>query len=253
MVSIDAGKNKSEYGNIVSPGVLAQNHQHIFCVRIDPAIDGHSNSVMIEESHAVADKKRNPYGNFYEVVSKQVETASWIDAAPQNNMVVKMVNPGKQNKISGKNVGYKFTPAATQLLLAQDESIQAQRARFAQHHVWVTKYRDGELYAGGRYTLQSRKEIDGVGDAVARGEKLGKDGEDIVVWNCFGLTHNPRVEDWPVMPVEIHELKIKPSDFFEANPSIDVPSSRNLSSKLVGEGTVEKEGTECCKGDEAKL
>lgn len=236
----------------MAPGVLAQNHQHIFCVRIDPAIDGPANSVIIEESHAVADKKRNPYGNFYEVVSKQVEKASWLDAKPMNNMVVKMVNPGKQNPISGKNVGYKFMPEATQLLLAQDESIQAQRARFAQHHVWVTKYKDGELYAGGRYTLQSRKEIDGVGDAVARGETLGKDGEDVVVWNCFGLTHNPRVEDWPVMPVEIHELKIKPADFFEANPSIDVPSSRNMSSKLVGEGRTKKEEESCCKANGVK-
>jgi primary-amine oxidase len=24
---------------------------------------------------------------------------------------------------------------------------------------------------------------------------------DVVVWSCFGLTHNPRVEDWPVMQV----------------------------------------------------
>lgn len=253
VVSIDAGKNKSEYGNVVSPGILAQNHQHIFCVRIDPAIDGPSNSVMIEESHPVADKKRNPYGNFYEVISKQVEKASWLDAKPMNNMVVKMVNPGKQNPISGKNVGYKFIPAATQMLLAQDDSIQAQRARFAQHHVWVTKYKDGELYAGGRYTLQSRKEIDGVGDAVARGETLGKEGEDVVVWNCFGLTHNPRVEDWPVMPVEIHELKIKPADFFEANPSIDVPSSRNMSSKLAGEGSPKTEEESCCKANGSKL
>lgn len=236
----------------MAPGVLAQNHQHIFCVRIDPAVDGPANSVMIEESHPVADKKRNPYGNFYEVVSKQVEKSSWLDAKPMNNMVVKMVNPGKQNSISGKNVGYKFMPAATQMLLAQDESIQAQRARFAQHHVWVTKYKDGELYAGGRYTLQSRKEIDGVGDAVARGETLGRDGEDVVVWNCFGLTHNPRVEDWPVMPVEIHELKIKPADFFEANPSIDVPSSRNMSSKLAGGGSTKKEEESCCKTNGAK-
>ncbi|CAD6442153.1 92037083-fbfe-43d0-a3a1-22c901f4ee68 [Sclerotinia trifoliorum] len=255
VVSIDAGKNKSEYGNVVAPGVLAQNHQHIFCVRIDPAVDGPLNTIMVEESHAVADKTRNPYGNFYEVVSKPVEKVSWIDAAPMNNMFIKMINPAKKNKISGKNVGYKFMPAATQVLLAQDESIQAQRARFAQHHVWVTKYRDGELFAGGRYTLQSKREIDGVADAVERGEQLPEEGEDVVVWNCFGLTHNPRVEDWPVMPVEIHELRIKPCDFFEGNPAIDVPGLRNLESRLVvgsgkergkdGEGEGEKKES-CC-------
>jgi primary-amine oxidase len=246
VVSIDAGK-KSEYGNVVSPGVLAQNHQHVFCVRIDPAIDGHANSVLVEESHAVPiSEERNPYGNFYEVVQTPITKSQWIDAAPQHNRVVKMVNPNKKNAISGKSVGYKFTPAPTQMLLAQKESIQAQRATFAQHHVWVTKYKDGELYAGGRYTLQSRKEIDGVGDAVERGDELVEEGDDVVVWNSFGLTHNPRVEDWPVMPVEIHELHIKPADFFKANPSIDVPSSKNLASKLVER---EKNGdtSACCQ------
>ena len=26
--------------------------------------------------------------------------------------------------------------------------------------------------------------------------------EDVVVWHSFGVTHVPRVEDWPVMPKE---------------------------------------------------
>ena len=54
-----------------------------------------------------------------------------------------------------------------------------------------------ELYAAGRYTLQSRKEKGGVADAVGRKDKTVQ--EDVVVWSVFGLTHNPRVEDWPVM------------------------------------------------------
>ncbi|MBH1945555.1 hypothetical protein I5L01_15135, partial [Erythrobacter sp. YJ-T3-07] len=47
------------------------------------------------------------------------------------------------------------------------------------------------------FTLQSTKEVEGVGDAAARGDNV--EDEDIVVWSSFGLTHNPRVEDWPVM------------------------------------------------------
>lgn len=110
-----------------------------------------------------------------------------------------MINANKKKGISEKPVGYKFTPAATQLLLAAPNSVQYQRALFASHHVWITKYKDGELYAGGRYTLQSQKEIEGVADAVARKDAV--DNTDVVVWNIFGLTHNPRVEDWPVMRV----------------------------------------------------
>lgn len=65
VVNIDPCKT-SEYGNVVSGGVLAQNHQHIFCVRIDPAIDGHDNSVVVEESHPVPlNEATNPNGNYY--------------------------------------------------------------------------------------------------------------------------------------------------------------------------------------------
>lgn len=197
VVGIDPGKI-SNYGNVVSPGALAQNHQHIFCVRIDPAIDGHENSVLIEESHRVlTNPKTNPYGNFYSVDQVLIDRPRWIDAASENNRIIKITNQNKINSVSGKPVGYKFTPPSTQHLLANPGSIQSERARFAHHHVWVTKHKDGEFFAAGRYTLQSRKESGGVADAIKRNEPIGS--EDVVVWSVFGLTHNPRCEDWPVM------------------------------------------------------
>ncbi|KAH6708998.1 copper amine oxidase 1 [Leptodontidium sp. MPI-SDFR-AT-0119] len=239
VVNIDPGKT-SAYGNVVSPGALAQNHQHIFAFRVDPAIDGPRNTIICEESHPVPmNEATNPAGNMYEVRQDVIKTSQWLDAAPQHNRTIKMVNTSKKNRISGKPVGYKFTPTASQLLLADPASIQARRAQFATHHVWVTKYKDGELYAGGRYTMQSRNEVDGVADAIARKDEL--ENEDVVIWNVFGLTHNPRVEDWPVMPVEIHEWHIRPADFFEANPSINVPSSRDLTSKLA-----DRSREDCC-------
>lgn len=76
---------------------------------------------------------------------------------------------------------------------------------------------------------------------AARNESV--ENEDVVVWNVFGLTHNPRVEDWPVMPVEVYQVGFRPSDFFERNPAIDVPGSKNMASVLVGGGK-EEEG--CC-------
>ena len=78
----------------------------------------------------------------------------------------------------------------TQKLLASPGSIQAQRALFTNHHVWVTKYQDDELYAAGRFTLQSQLEQGGVHDMAARKDDVAE--EDLVVWNVFGLTHNPR-------------------------------------------------------------
>lgn len=182
-------------------------------------------------------------GNYYEVQTKPVTKSSWIDAAPQHNRVFKIVNESKKNRISGKPVGFKLISPPTQLLLADPNSVQSQRAAFAQHHTWVTKYKDGDLYAGGRFTLQSRVERDGVADMVARND--GVRDEDVVLWSVFGLTHNPRVEDWPVMPVEIHQVNLRPADFFEANPALDVPSKKDNSSREV------YQQVDCC--NKAKL
>ncbi|KAH7122759.1 copper amine oxidase-like protein [Dendryphion nanum] len=236
VVNIDPGKT-SDYGNVVSGGVLAQNHQHIFAARIDPAIDGHTNTALYEESHpAPVSPTTNPNGNFYEIRKTPITHSAGLDAAPLHNRVFKITNPASLNPISGRPVAYKFTPPPTQKLLAAPGSIQSNRALFTQHHVWVTKYRDDELYAAGRFTLQSQLEKGGVADMVKRNDNV--ENEDLVVWSVFGLTHNPRVEDWPVMPVDIFRVELKPSDFFTANPAIDVPSTKNEASVLV-----EKE---CC-------
>ena len=243
VVNIDPGKT-SPWGNVVSPGALAQNHQHIFAIRMDPAIDSLSsgNTIFREESLPMSmDKATNPRGNAWRVVSEPITKSSHLDASPFTNLTIKMSNTHIANPISKKPVSYKFMPSATQLLLADKDSIVAKRAAFAQHHVWVTSYRDGELFAGGEFTNQSRFEVGGVGDAVAREDNV--EDTDVVVWSVFGLTHNPRVEDWPIMPVEKHELHIRPADFFDRNPALDVPSNKNLASVQVN-----GEGKECCNG-----
>jgi primary-amine oxidase len=76
---------------------------------------------------------------------------------------------------------------------------------------------------------------------VARNDEV--ENEDVVVWNVFGLTHNPRVEDWPVMPVEIHQLHLRPADFFERNPALDVPGNKNLASVEIGRAA----NGDCCQ------
>ncbi|EER27933.1 hypothetical protein D8B26_005949 [Coccidioides posadasii str. Silveira] len=241
VVNIDPGKT-SPWGNVVAPGVLGQNHQHLFCLRVDPAIDGHSNTIFREESLPMPiDPATNPYGNAYNVVSQPIEKSSGFDASPFTNLVVKMSNTNIRNPISGKPVSYKFTPPPSQLLLADPQSIMARRAKFARHHLWVTSYKDGEFYAAGDFTNQSHEERGGLADAVSRDENTVD--TDIVLWSVFGFTHNPRVEDWPVMPVEKIELQFRPSDFFDRNPALDVPAVKNTASVLVGNKT-------CCQSSE---
>jgi primary-amine oxidase len=52
------------------------------------------------------------------------------------------------------------------------------------------------------------------------------------VWYSFGVTHLPRVEDFPVMPVETVGFMMKPYNFFGRwNPTLDVPPDRNAASR----------------------
>lgn len=181
VVAIDAGKT-SAYGNLVAPGVLAQNHQHIFAARLDPAVDSYAageTAVVLEESHPLPalDAATNPHGNGYEVRRTPLDRAAFADAEPRLNRVVRLENRCRTNAVSGKPVGYKFAPSATQLLLAHPDSTQAKRAPFAQHHLWVTGHRDGELWAAGEFTNQSRGEVGGVKAMVERGDWFATDGE----------------------------------------------------------------------------
>jgi len=50
------------------------------------------------------------------------------------------------------------------------------------------------------------------------------DGQDIVMWHTFGPTHVPRPEDWPVMPVTRTGFMLKPTGFYDRNPTLDVPA-----------------------------
>ncbi|KAF4990792.1 hypothetical protein FDECE_14234 [Fusarium decemcellulare] len=149
---IDAGKD-SPWGNIVSPGVLAANHQHPFSLRIDPMLDSARNSVFQEDSIAITQTDdENPYGNAWHISKTRFENAGHAGAAPFSNRVFKTVNENIRNPVSGNLVGFKLVPQPCQLLLAGPNSVVHKRARFAEHYIWVTRYRDGDPWAGGKWT-----------------------------------------------------------------------------------------------------
>jgi primary-amine oxidase len=46
---------------------------------------------------------------------------------------------------------------------------------------------------------------------------------DIVVWHTYGHTHVCKPEDFPIMPVEYVGFSLKPNNFFDGNPAMDLP------------------------------
>ncbi|KAL4876380.1 copper amine oxidase [Aspergillus karnatakaensis] len=229
------------WGTNVGPGVMAPFHQHMFSLRIDPAIDGYKNTVIYQDSVPLPEDENNPYLIGYTTNQQRIKrsTAATLDVS--KNRVFKIQNDNNINPITYKPVSYKLMAQPSQMLLASPRSFTHKRAVFATKPIWVTKYRDDELFAGGEFTNQSKKS-DGLEVWAARDESV--EDEDLVLWHTFGLTHNPRIEDFPVMPVERVSVMLKPDGFFTKNPALDVPPSTQGFNK----STLEPEAVGCCSG-----
>jgi primary-amine oxidase len=242
---IDVG-DSVPYGTIVAPGVMAPYHQHLFSLRIDPAIDGYKNSLLVEESHPMPVEDASLMTNVGYVTKKDyVETETPLDTDNRSGRVFKIVNENVKNPVTGGPVGYKLVPHYSQMLLAHPSSYHSIRSEFADYPIWVTQHRDDEIFAAGEHTLQSETGS-GVATWIKSREKPESvRNEDIVIWHTFGTTHNPRVEDWPVMPVEKMMVTLKPLNFFTRNPALDVPISNQADNKSVLV-TDEAEAGSCC-------
>lgn len=212
------------FGTVVHPGVLAGFHQHFFSLRIDPMVAGQGNTVVYDEAVAIPrDPKLNPHGVGYTVRQTPIETSGGYDLDPGTNRTFKIINPGVRNAVNGAAVGYRLAIPPMQAILADTDSFHHRRAEFADRSVYVTRHADGELYAGGLYTNQSRGGS-GVRGWAERADSLA--AGDPVVWVQFGINHVPRTEDFPVMSAETLRVTLRPVNFFEKNPALDVPSSR---------------------------
>ncbi|KAK6381556.1 hypothetical protein LTS17_004614 [Exophiala oligosperma] len=230
---------KVPFGTTVAPGVLAPYHQHLFSLRIDPAVAGYKNSLVVEESHAMPiqdPQVHNPFGIGYTTESRVVEDECGLDLDHSVNRVFKIVNEEVINPVTGGPVGYKLAPCYSQLLLAHPSSYHAKRSEYGAHAVWVTRHSDDELFPSGHHTMQS---LGGQGiaswikDRQEKKQSTSVKNSDIVVWHTFGSTHNPRVEDWPVMPTEKMLVGMKPVNFFTSNPAMDVPVSTQEKNQSV--------------------
>lgn len=238
----DLTKVPNPYGVVVHPGAMAPYHQHFFSLRIDPRVAGVGNEVVYDEAYALPrDPNTNPHGTGYTVRRSQVTKSGGYDLDVARNRVFKVINPKVRNQVNGSAVGYKIHVPPMQFLLADKESYHYKRAEFADHNIYVTKHSEDELFAGGTFTNQSRGGT-GVRSWADRNENL--DGEP-VVWVNFGINHFPRVEDFPVMPQEMIRVMLRPVNFFDKNPAIDVPSSNQALNR-----SVLLNPSECCSNGE---
>ncbi|UYY79733.1 primary-amine oxidase [Arthrobacter sp. YA7-1] len=212
------------YASELAPGLGAPFHQHLFSARLDFAIDGLSNRVEEEDAVRVPMGEGNERGNAFArrrtVLKSESEAVRESDMAAGRAWIIS--NPESLNRL-GDPVGYKLHGQGHPMLLADPESSIARRAAFATKDLWVTRYDENERYPSGDFVNQHSGGA-GLPSYIAGDRDI--DGQDIVVWHTFGLTHFPRPEDWPIMPVDTVGFKLRPEGFFDRSPVLDVPASK---------------------------
>ncbi len=206
---------------LVARNLASPVHQHVFCFRLDWELDGGDNALFENEIEILPVSDGNPDGTQFRAVSRHLtdEASAQRRIAPESSRYWKVVNPRSHNAL-GVPVAYKLLPGASPALFAQENSKVSQRAAFGRHHVWATPYADGELSAAGPNTVMHAGQ-GGLTDYTAGNRDISSC--DLVLWHTVAITHVPRPEDWPVMPVEYCGFHLIPVGFFDRNPTLDLP------------------------------
>lgn len=217
-------RGDERYGTLVAERIVATNHQHFISLRLDFDVDGEKNSVQELSLRAASMEAENPAVNAFvqrrRILRSEGEAARDLDASEHRTWEV--LNPAVSNAL-GHRTGYTLVPGANATPFAPLDAPQRKHAGFTAHQVWVTREHDAEMYAAGNYPSQSTSP-DGLTEWILDDEPI--ENEDVVVWYTLGVTHVPRPEDFPVMPVAHAGFELVPSGFFARNPGLDVPGPR---------------------------
>lgn len=141
---------------------------------------------------------QNPYGNGFHseenVLKSSGQARTMTSAATSRSWKIRT---SQINPVSLTAKSWKLIPENGQAPLISSNSEIHPKSAFANYSVWVTPYREGQLYAGGMYLNNS-----GLPEWVGHDEGANVENTDIVLWHVLGLTHIPRTCDFPVMPAE---------------------------------------------------
>ena len=203
----------------MAPNLVAVNHDHYFNFRLDLDVDGSGNSFNQDIYRPVTLPADSPRRSIYVVEPKIAasEKAAELDTGHEPSKF-RVMNESQTNDV-GNAVSYEVLVANHAKLLLDPDDWPAKRAGFLQHDIWVTPYAPSERYAGGEYMFQSTGS-DGLPVWTARDRPIRN--QDIVVWVNMGMHHLTRAEDLPVMPTIWHSFKLRPHNFFNRNPAIDL-------------------------------
>ena len=206
------------YGTVVDARTYAPIHQHFIVARLDMDVDGEPNTVVATETVQLPTGPDNPYGLALTQANEPLTTEGGFDPNWATQRAWKVTSSTRRNA-HGAATAYKLAPSGAFPAMLDPSSPVFERAQVIGHTLWVTPFHPDERWPCGEFVNQSAYDE---GLAVWTQAQRSIRDTDIVLWYVFGIHHVPRVEDWPVMPVDVVSFRLTPAGFFDRNPALDV-------------------------------
>jgi len=219
--ALQAGPEADAYGRFVDRNIVAVNHDHYFSYRLDLDIDGTANRFVADRlvtRRLPADHPRRSVWVREEHVPASEHEAR-LDINLERPALWRVLSNDGRNS-SGYPTSFQIMPGRNANTLLSEDDYPRRRAGFIDHHLWVTPQRDAERHAAGDHPTLSEPGM-GLPEWTAANRPIRD--RDIVVWHTIGMHHLPRSEDWPVMPTMWYGFELRPFDFFDRNPALDLP------------------------------
>jgi primary-amine oxidase len=215
------GEAADAYGRFVDPHVVAVNHDHYFSYRLDLDVDGTNNSLLIDRLRTEMLPEGNPRRSVWvrKPLIAQTESEAKMTIRLEKPALWRVISPASKNHVNYPT-SYQVMPGKTGRSLLSPDDYPRRRAGFIDHHLWTTPYDEDERYAAGDFPTLSEP-----GKGLPNWTQADRPiaNTDIVLWYTMAMHHLVRAEDWPVMPVMWQSFEIRPFDFFEENPAMDLP------------------------------
>lgn len=207
-------------GTLIAPYRLGVNHDHFFSYRIDMDVDGVNNTFVRQRLVSAQQPTDAPRQGIWKVQQERVlsEQQAQTTMKVDKPALLTFTSSTARNEM-GYPTSYQLMFPNTHPLVTMDDVIY-QRAGFLKNNLWVTRYKRDELFSTGLAVNQSDVG-QGLPQYAADNEAI--EDTDLVAWPMIGFHHVPMAEDWPVMPAKVDEITLKPRNFFNRNPALDVP------------------------------
>ena len=211
---------ETKYGMLVAPNLAAVHHDHHFNFRLDLDVDGARNRFVRNYYELEKLPESHPRGYVYVVreESPATDAEARYPSSKGRAPRFRVLSSEHENRV-GNPTSYEVLLEGRGEYFLPESEWYSKRANFLRRHIWVTPHNPDERYAGGDFVFAGRGD-DGL-DVWTRQDRPIRD-RDVVVWVNIGMNHFTRSEDMPVMPTIWKSFTLRPFNFFDRNPALDL-------------------------------